>query len=269
MLHHPVDHDVPQHPGRPAAGDAGSGGGGVGRQQGERTGPVPPNEADTGSQKAAGRGRKSGSRQQGLPAVCMDGKGIRGASKQTAGRWRMLVAAVEQGSGLVLGQLEIGSKTDEIPAVRELADELDLAGRIVTVDALHARQETARRLLDTCRADDVVTAIKASHPTMLADLEAMDFAACPTCKTHGEEHGRIDRRRYWIKDLSDSAWDGYADLHGRQQAVRIERERHLLMTGETSTEVTHALTSLAPERASPEQLAALVRNHWHIENRLH
>ena len=97
----------------------------------------------------------------------------------------------------------------------------------------------------------------------------MDFAACPTCETLDKEHGRIDRRRYWIQDLSDLQWDGYADLHGRQQAVRIERERHLLKTGETSIEVTHALTSLAPERASPEQLAALVRNHWHIENRLH
>ena len=238
------------------------------RQQDEQTGQVPQNLADTGSQKA-GRGGQGGRRRWGMPAVCMDGKDIRGASKQTEGRRRMLVATVEHGSGLVLGQLEMGTKTNEIPALHELAGGLDLAGRTVTADALHARQETARRLLDSCRADYVVTAIRANQPTMLVDLQGMDFAACPTCETLDKEHGRIDRRRYWIQDLSDLQWDGYADLHGRQQAVRIERERHLLKTGETSIEVTHALTSLAPERASPEQLAALVRNHWHIENRLH
>ncbi len=70
------------------------------------------------SQTGASRRKASG----GSPAVSMDGKDIRGASKQTEGRRRMLVAAVEHGRGLVLGQLEIDSKTNEIPAVRELAD---------------------------------------------------------------------------------------------------------------------------------------------------
>lgn len=72
-----------------------------------------------------------------------------------------------------------------------------------------------------------------------------------------------------VKHLSDSAWDGYAGLYGRRQAIHIERERHFLKTGATCTEVTYALTSLTADRASPEQLAALVRNHLHIENRLH
>ena len=239
------------------------------RQQSEQAGQVLPNESDTGSQKAAGKGRDSGSRERGLPAVWMDGKDICGASKQTADGRRMLVAAVEQGSGLVLGQVEIASKTNEIPALRELAGELDLAGRTVTADALHAQHKTAECLVDTCEADYVITAIKDNQPTMLADLRGMDFSDCPTCATLDKEHGRIDSRRYWVKDLRDPEWDGYADLYGRQQAIRIERERHVVKTGETSTEVTYALTSLPPDRAGPEQLAALVRNHWQIENRLH
>ena len=236
------------------------------RQQSEQ---VPQNEPDTGSQKAAGKGRESGSRPQGVPAVCMDGKDVRGASKQTQDGRRMLVAAVEQGSGLVLGQLEIPSKTNEIPAVRELAGGLDLAERVVTADAMHAQHKTARCLLDDCEADYLITAIKDNQPTMLADLRAMDFSDCPTFETRDKEHGRIDLRRYWIKDLSDPQWDGKASLYGRRQALRIERVRKQVKSGETSTEVTYALTSLAPERATPEQLAALVRNHWHIENRLH
>ena len=239
------------------------------RQQSERSGQVPPNEADTDSRKAAGRGRESGSRPQGGPAVCMDGKDVRGASRQTADGRRMLVAAVEQGSGLVLGQLEIASKTNEIPALRELAGGLDLTGRTVTADALHAQHKTAHCLLDSCGADYVITAIKDNQPTMLADLRAMDFSDCPTFATRDKQHGRIDLRRYWIKDLSDPQWDGKASLYGRRQALRIERVRQQVKSGETSSEVTYALTSLAPERATPEQLAALVRNHWHIENRLH
>ena len=153
--------------------------------------------------------------------------------------------------------------------MRELADELDLAGRIVTLDALHAQHKTARCLLDDCGADYLFTAIKANQPTLLDDLQAMLFSHSPACETLDKGHGRIDHRRYWIKDLSDSGWDGYAGLYGHQQAIRIERERYTCKTAETNIEVNYALTSLTPDQASPEQLAALVRNHWHIENRLH
>ena len=135
--------------------------------------------------------------------VAMDGKDLRGASKQTEDGRRMMVAAVEHDSGMVLGQVEVDSKSNEIPAVRELSSSLDLAGRIVTVDAMHAQHETARCLL------------------------------------------------------------------GRRQAMRIEREREILKTGKSSIEVTWSLTSLGTDRAGPEELLALVRNHWHIENRLH
>ena len=95
--------------------------------------------------------------------VAMDGKDLRGASKQTEDGRRMMVAAVEHDSGMVLGQVEVDSKSNEIPAVRELSSSLDLAGRIVTVDAMHAQHETARCLLGR-RADYVISAIKGNHP---------------------------------------------------------------------------------------------------------
>ena len=84
--------------------------------------------------------------------VAMDGKDVRGASAQTEDGRRMMVAAVEHGSGVVLGQVEVDSKSNEIPAVRELSSGLDLTGRTVTVDAMHAQHETARCLLGR-RAD--------------------------------------------------------------------------------------------------------------------
>ena len=201
--------------------------------------------------------------------VAMDGKDLRGASAQTEHGRRMMVAAVEHGTGLVLGQKEIDDKTNEIPIVRDLSNGLDLAGRTVTLDAMHAQHDTARCLLDQCHADYVLTAIKDNQPTMLDDLRAIDFSNAPWHETLDKAHGRIERRRCQAVDLSATAWDGYAELYGRRQAMRIEREREIVKDGTRSIEVTYCLTSLAPERTDPEQLLALVRNHWHIENCLH
>ena len=181
----------------------------------------------------------------------------------------MLLAAVEHSSGVTLGQLEIDSKSNEIPAFRDLVRELDLDGRVVTGDALHAQQETARCVLDECSADYLITAIKDNQPTMLRDLQEMDFSACPLVETLDKAHGRIERRRYWIKDISGPEWNDYAKLYGRQQAIRVERQRHHVKSGKTSLEVSYALTSLSPAQATGEQLAELLRKHWEIENRLH
>ena len=200
--------------------------------------------------------------------VAMDGKDLRGASKQTEDGRRMMVAALVHKTGMVLGQVEVDRKSNEIPAVRELSSSLDLAGRTVTMDAMHAQHETARCLLGR-RADYVVTAVKDNQETILEDLKAIDFTDAPWHETVDKGHGRIDRRRCAVVDLSAAEWDGYAALHGRRQAMRIEREREILKTGERSVEVTWSLTSLGAERAGSEELLDLVRNHWHIENRLH
>ena len=176
------------------------------------------------------------------PPVCMDGKDVRGASKQTDGGRRMLFAAVEQGTGLVLGQLEIDRRSNEIPALPELAGKLELAGRIVTADALHCQQKMAHTLLEQCQAHYLVTAVKDNQPTMAQQLRAMDCSDCPMVETRDKVHGRIERQR-------------------------CQRRRG--KTVKTSTEVSYALTSLSSEQASPQQLADLIRQHWHIENRLH
>ena len=120
-------------------------------------------------------------RHGGETPVAMDGKDVRGASKQVGKERRMMVVAVEHGSGLVLGQVQIGAKTNEIPAVRELSRQLDLAGRVVTVDAMHAQHETARCLTEDCEAHYVVTGAKDNQPTIRDDL-----AFCLTSLGAGE-----------------------------------------------------------------------------------
>ena len=119
------------------------------------------------------------------------------------------------------------------------------------------------------RADYVLSAIKDNQKTILEDLKAIDWSDAPWHETLDMAQGRIERRRGAVVDLSGTEWDGYANLHGRRQALRIEREREVLKTGKRSIEVTYSLTSLGADRAGPEELLALVRNHWPIENRLH
>ena len=213
-------------------------------------------------------GRWTGQHGSAHAPVAMDGKDLRGASKQTEHGRRMMVAAVEHNTGVVLGQVEVDSKSNEIPAVRALSNRLDLTGRIVTLDPMHAQHETARCLLAR-RADYVLSAIKDNQETILEDLTAIDFSDAPWHETLDKGHGRIERRRCAVVDLTAAEWDGYANLHGRRQAMRIKREREVLNTAKRSIEVTWSLTSLGAERAGPEELLALVRNHWHIENRLH
>ena len=206
----------------------------------------------------------------GLSPVAMDGKDVRGASRQAGGARHMTVAAVEHSSGLVLGQVRIGAQSSEIPAVRELARQLHLAGRTVTLDALHAQQDTARCLVRDCRAHYVVTAVKGNQPAIHGDLAAIDWSrARVSAETLDKAHGRLETRRCATIDLTPAKWDGYCDLHGRAQAVRVERERVVLKTGQVTREVVYGLTSLGAAEATPDQLLEIVRRHWEVENRLH
>ena len=169
-----------------------------------------------------------------------------------------LIAALEHGSGLVRGQVQVADKTNEIPAVRDLLAAMDLAGRIVTADAMHTQTETARLILGK-GADYLLTA-KDNQTEMLDDIRALDWerAAAGECETVDREHGRIDIRRCRAVEL-DETFDGYALLPGRRQAFRIERERHL--PDKTTTETAHGLTSLPPERAGAAEILDLARRH--------
>ena len=156
-------------------------------------------------------------RSDGAAPVAMDGKDVRGASRQIDGERRMMVAAVEHGTGLVPGQVQVGDKTNEIPAVRELTRALGLKGRVVTLDAMHAQQETARALVEDCGADYVVTAVKDNQPTMFDDLRAIDWRGARRVDGGWEKaHGRLERRSCAVLDIGGPEWDGYGDLHGRR-----------------------------------------------------
>ena len=180
----------------------------------------------------------------------------------------MMVAAVGHGSGVVLGQVRAGDKGSEGRAVRELCGGLDLRGRTVTADALHACRETARLLVGDCGADYLVT-VKGNQPGLLADLEALDWESAErSAETSGRAHGRDEWRRCVAIDLSGPELDGVCRLPGRAQALRVERRRTSVRHGGTEEETVYCLSSL-DARTGPGELLRIVRGHWEIENRLH
>lgn len=93
------------------------------------------------------------------------------------------------------GQQAVDPASNDIPAVRVLAGQLDLQGRAVTIDAMHARQETARSLPGDCGSDWIATALIGNQETTRKDLQEMIFEGCPAFETIDKGHGRIDRRK--------------------------------------------------------------------------
>ena len=208
---------------------------------------------------------------RGAEPVAIDGKRIRGAARHNPRGKYHLVAAVEHHSGNVLGQEAVADKTNEIPTVRTLATALALKGRVVTVDAMHVQNRTARCLVEQCGAHYVMTAVKGNRPDLLIDLQGLHWEHPEVRATEhhssNKGHGRLETRTCRVLDLTDHR--DRARLPHRRVAFRIERERRNAKTGELQHETVHGLTSLPPEQATAELVLALVRGHWCIENRLH
>ncbi|MEX5707574.1 ISAs1 family transposase [Parafrankia sp. FMc6] len=194
--------------------------------------------------------------------VAVDGKTLRGSrTGEVAGRH--LLAAFDHHTGVVLGQVAVDAKTNEIPALPILLTDLDLTGVIVTADALHTQTETARWLVD--RGAHYVLTVKANQPSLYAQLAALPWGqVTTTARTVERGHGRRERRTVKATEVRAGLLFPYA-----VQAVRITRRRQPLTGGPTETEVAYLVTSLPTHHASPTRLAAMVREHWLIENRLH
>jgi predicted transposase YbfD/YdcC len=190
--------------------------------------------------------------------IAIDGKTVRGA-KGKGGKAPHLVAALAHGIGAVLGQVAVDEKSNEIPAVRELLKAFaDLAGAVLTIDAMHTQHDTAQLILG--RGADYVMTVKANMPTLHKQLKKLPWACIPSVSSVSSDHGRRARRT--IKVVLAPSWIG---LEGAAQVAQLRRT--VTKKGKKTVEVVYLITS--DRGASPETLAAWVRRHWHIENKLH
>ncbi len=194
--------------------------------------------------------------------VAVDGKTLRG-SRTGDSPGRHLLAAFDHHTGVVLGQVAVDEKSNEIPALPVLLADLDLTDVIVTADALHTQTETARWLVG--RGAHYALTVKANQPSLYAQLTALPWGQVrTTARTVERGHGRCERRTVKATEVRAGLLFPHA-----VQAVRITRRRQPLTDGPAETEVACLVTSLPTHQASPTRLAAMVREHWHVENRLH
>jgi predicted transposase YbfD/YdcC len=196
-----------------------------------------------------------------LRAVAVDGKTSRGARRGDGTRVHLLGAA-EHG-GRLLGHLEVDVKHNETSHFNELLEPLDLAGAVVTFDALH----TVRANLDWLaggKKGHYIAVVKRNQPLLHARVKALPWRQVPAGSTTRDAgHGRLETR------ILKTAHVSGLDFPGARQAIKITRWRQDTATGKISRETVYAITSLTSAQATPADLARLVREHWTIEAHHH
>jgi predicted transposase YbfD/YdcC len=196
----------------------------------------------------------------GRRVAAVDGKTLPGSGHGQENS-RHLLAASGHAHGAVLGQVEAGAKTSEIPLFTALLDRIEITDAVITADALHAQRGHATYLAR--RGAHYLLIVKRNQPSLHAQLAALPRRDVPKAYDKaGHGHRRTGRRT--LKVTSVTA--GLAFPHAAQ-AIQITRRRKV--KGKWSRETCYAVTSLTLTQATYAQLAAIIRGHWGIEDQLH
>jgi predicted transposase YbfD/YdcC len=219
------------------------------------------------------RARSSTSTTTGSPrgrrrvVIAVDGKVVRGA-RLPDGRQVHLLSAYDTATGIVLAQLTIAAKTNEIPAFTPLLDQVkqvlgSLDGVLIVADALHAQVGHAIDLHQ--RGAHLMVRVKGNQPTVHHRLKTLPWAQVSVGHRSSERgHGRRETRT--VKAVTVDTPEGLGFPHAAQ-AVRITRTR--TVGGKTTRETAHLIVTLPAEHAQPADLADRARREWHIKNKLH
>lgn len=141
---------------------------------------------------------------------------------------------------------------------------INLKGKVITVDAMHTQQETARYLVEEKGADYLFT-VKDNQKSLRKDIEDLKMVAFPPQhQTTEKGHGRIETRQIW----SSSELNEYIDFPYVGQVFCVRREFEYVKSGKKTEEIAYGITSLSKEKADPARLLQLNRGHWGIENSL-
>jgi predicted transposase YbfD/YdcC len=210
------------------------------------------------------------------PSLNCDGKQVRGAVRPDGTSPFLLSAAA---SGIVVAEREIGVKTNEIPEMgpmlRGLNERFPLAGWILTADALHTNPGFFALACEELQAHAVLT-VKGNQPGLYAVLNGLCWAGARTHRTRDKGHGRSETRSHLVMDAPEEIKERFPHV---RQVARVIRTRTVTWwkgdgktrrrVTETSTETVYLITSLTAREAGPEHIAAYIRNHWGIENKVH
>ena len=198
--------------------------------------------------------------------VAIDGKTMRRSFDRASAKSPLhLVSAWASEQRLVLGQIAVDGKSNEITAVPKLLELLSLKGRIITLDAMHCQRDTAKAI-DTA-GGEYALALKRNQGTLLEDVRMFfdDPQVTPedSHTTTDGDHGRIEVRHHDV--TSDIAWlQERHDWPGLKAIGKVVRNRE--SRGKNTAETTYYLLS-TPWNA--KDFARIIRAQWGIENTLH
>jgi predicted transposase YbfD/YdcC len=212
---------------------------------------------------------------RGLPGewVHLDGKTMRHTRRNSTGLGALHVVSAWAGqTGLTLGQVAVEAKSNEITAMPQLLELLDLRKKIVTTDAMGCQKEIAQTIV--AQTGDYILATKDNQPSLFAETqgafataEKLPVATHRVYTTEDKDHGRYERRTVQVlpaaKYLSASllaVWPALLTL------VKVVRVVTCQATGVTTTETSYFISSLRP---NARRIGRAIRSHWSIENSLH
>jgi len=195
--------------------------------------------------------------------VAIDGKTICGSGNEKHKAYHVVSAWVAEHQ-ISLGQLAIEEKSNEVTAIPELLDMLEVKGSTITIDAMGCQKQIAAKICE--KSADYVLGLKGNQASLLSDVKLYFETEVPSYKnrTLEKDHGRVEEREYYLETEIDwlSQRENWANLQG---IGMVRTSVTTLKTGEFTQECRYFITSLTDIR----RFADAVRKHWSIESQLH
>lgn len=197
--------------------------------------------------------------------VSIDGKTIRGSYNNDSKSFVHMVSAWANTNHLLLGQVKVDDKSNEITAIPKLLEVLELTGCIVTIDAMGCQTEIAEKIIK--KGADYILAVKGNQGLLEEGVNDTIRFLKPVDKYEDLDfgHGRIEQRKCDVyTDFSHipniQKWKNLKSI------AKIEAERTIKATGKVEKEVRLYISSLEPDA---KKIAEGIRKHWGVENSLH
>ena len=205
--------------------------------------------------------------------IAVDGKTLRRSFDTASGQSPIhMINAWASDCRLVLAQLPVDDKTNEIPAVQRLLSILDLREATVTADAMHCQRETATQIL--AQGGDYALQVKGNQGRLHEDLQTFwELGAPPGTTMHrtvDQGHGRIETRTVQVCERIDWVQEEH-DWPGLEAVVLVEATRELKRPREEADQEPQASRRhyLLSRVCSAREAAAVIRAHWGVENQVH
>ena len=200
---------------------------------------------------------------QSRTVLAVDGKTLRG-SRDADGRQTKLVCVYDCAQQLILTQSAVVAGDEVAAFAVALATLPELAGVLVTADALHCQRAHADFL--AARGGHSLFTVKGNQPLLREELRRLPWAQAPGTGRRGTGHGRTESRSIKALDL-DGTPEASLFPHGAR-AIKVVRRRRV-GAGKPSVEIVYAVTSLDHRGADCRLLADWLQGHWAIENSVH